>query len=269
MFGTGNPTPAYTTGRGEGDNLYTCSLVAVNVDTGKMAWYYQTSPHDTHDWDSTQTPVFADMPFNGRPRKLVMTRSATATSSFWTASPANIWSPANSASTITGLWAWTPRAAQAQPRQGRNHSRFAGQRRCHELSAANLLAGYRPLLRAREQLAAHHLPDRSRPARLDGPRRHDRGRRSLYGSYIDAIDYRTGKVAWRHDKISGGGRTVVDRRRPAIQRRGQKLVAYEAATGKPLWHSRIGAAVMRPRPTCWTVISTSSPPAAISCTHSS
>ena len=56
IFGTGNPTPAYTPHRGVGDNLYTCSLVAVNVDTGKMAWYYQTSPHDTHDWDSTQTP---------------------------------------------------------------------------------------------------------------------------------------------------------------------------------------------------------------------
>src|SRR5579864_5077557 len=43
--GTGNPTPAYTTGtRGEGDNLYTCSVVAINVDTGKIAWYYQTSP---------------------------------------------------------------------------------------------------------------------------------------------------------------------------------------------------------------------------------
>ena len=41
---------AYTTGtRGEGDNLFTCSLVAVNVDTGKMAWYFQTSPHDMHD----------------------------------------------------------------------------------------------------------------------------------------------------------------------------------------------------------------------------
>src|SRR5213593_2967878 len=73
IFGTGNPTPAYTTGRGEGDNLYTGSLIAVNVDTGKMAWHYQTAPHDTHDWDSTQTPVFADMPFNGRTRKLVMT----------------------------------------------------------------------------------------------------------------------------------------------------------------------------------------------------
>ena len=41
IFGTGNPTPAFTTGtRGEGDNLFTCALVAVNVDTGKMAWYY-------------------------------------------------------------------------------------------------------------------------------------------------------------------------------------------------------------------------------------
>ena len=60
IFGTGNPTPAYTTGRGDGDNLFTCSLVAVNVDTGKMAWYFQTSPHDMHDWDSAQTPILVD-----------------------------------------------------------------------------------------------------------------------------------------------------------------------------------------------------------------
>jgi alcohol dehydrogenase (cytochrome c) len=45
----------------------------VDVDTGKIKWYFQTSPHDTHDWDSTQTPVIVDMPFNGRTRKLVMT----------------------------------------------------------------------------------------------------------------------------------------------------------------------------------------------------
>ena len=72
MFGTGNPTPAYTQGRGDGDNLYTSCLLAVNVDTGKIAWYFQTSPHDTHDWDSTQTPILADLMFNGRMRKLVM-----------------------------------------------------------------------------------------------------------------------------------------------------------------------------------------------------
>ena len=73
IFGSGNPTPAYTPGRGEGDNLFTCSLVAVNVDTGKMAWYFQTSPHDMHDWDSAQTPILIDGVINGRKRKLVST----------------------------------------------------------------------------------------------------------------------------------------------------------------------------------------------------
>jgi alcohol dehydrogenase (cytochrome c) len=70
IFGTGNPTPAYTPGRGDEsmDNLFTGSLIAVNVDTGKMAWYYQTAPHDMHDWDSAQTPVLVDAPFKGRMR---------------------------------------------------------------------------------------------------------------------------------------------------------------------------------------------------------
>ena len=74
IFGTGNPTPAYTpAGRGTGVGLFTCSLVAVNVDTGKMAWYYQTSPRDMHDWDSAQTPILIDAVINGKPRKLVST----------------------------------------------------------------------------------------------------------------------------------------------------------------------------------------------------
>ena len=73
IFGTGNPTPGYTGVGRKGDNLFTCSLIAVNVDTGKMAWYFQTSPHDTHDWDSTQTPVLIDGVINGRQRKLVST----------------------------------------------------------------------------------------------------------------------------------------------------------------------------------------------------
>src|SRR5262245_61003324 len=42
IVGTGNPTPAYTGAARAGDNLFTCSLIAVNVDTGRMAWYFQT-----------------------------------------------------------------------------------------------------------------------------------------------------------------------------------------------------------------------------------
>ncbi len=44
----------------KGDNLFTGSIVALDVDTGKMKWYFQSSPHDTHDWDATQTPVLFD-----------------------------------------------------------------------------------------------------------------------------------------------------------------------------------------------------------------
>ena len=67
--------PATRASARKGDNLFTCSLVAVNVDTGKMAWYFQTSAHDTHDWDSAQTPILIDGMINGRPRKLVSTAS--------------------------------------------------------------------------------------------------------------------------------------------------------------------------------------------------
>ena len=65
-LGTGNPNPVLTGRSREGDNLYTCSIVALNPDTGKMVWYYQVTPHDTHDWDATQTPVLIDGVFDGR-----------------------------------------------------------------------------------------------------------------------------------------------------------------------------------------------------------
>ena len=52
---TGNPQPVIATRTGPGANLFTESIVALNPDTGKMVWYFQSSPHDTHDWDATQT----------------------------------------------------------------------------------------------------------------------------------------------------------------------------------------------------------------------
>ena len=72
FFGTGNPGPDYYSNAREGDNLYTASLVALDADTGKLHWHYQFTPHDVHDWDSTQVPVLADLTINGQPRKVVM-----------------------------------------------------------------------------------------------------------------------------------------------------------------------------------------------------
>ncbi len=71
-WGTGNPGPDYNGDVRPGDNLYSCSLLAVDADTGKLRWHYQYTPHDTHDWDSTQVPVLLDANFGGRPRKLLL-----------------------------------------------------------------------------------------------------------------------------------------------------------------------------------------------------
>jgi alcohol dehydrogenase (cytochrome c) len=71
-WGTANPNPVLAGSTRPGDNLFTCSLVALNPDTGKLAWYFQVSPHDVHDWDAVQTPVLVDAAFEGRSRKLLL-----------------------------------------------------------------------------------------------------------------------------------------------------------------------------------------------------
>lgn len=70
-WGTGNPHPVLAGVGRAGANLYTCSIVALNADSGKLAWYFQPSPHDTHDWDAVETPVLFDAEFRGNPRKLL------------------------------------------------------------------------------------------------------------------------------------------------------------------------------------------------------
>ncbi|HYM10759.1 MAG TPA: PQQ-dependent dehydrogenase, methanol/ethanol family, partial [Bryobacterales bacterium] len=69
---TGNPWPDFY-GRGrQGDDLYSCSVVALDAGTGKLRWYFQFTPHDTHDWDAQSIPVLIDANFGGRPRKLLL-----------------------------------------------------------------------------------------------------------------------------------------------------------------------------------------------------
>jgi len=70
-WGTGNTNPVYAGNARAGSNLWTAAIVALDVDTGKLKWYFQTSPHDTHDWDNVETPVLFDQMVDGKPRKLL------------------------------------------------------------------------------------------------------------------------------------------------------------------------------------------------------
>lgn len=72
-WAVGNPAPEFDrTARGEMENLFTNSVVALEADTGKMKWHYQFTPDDGHDWDSVQNMMLVDRVWRGQNRKLLM-----------------------------------------------------------------------------------------------------------------------------------------------------------------------------------------------------
>jgi alcohol dehydrogenase (cytochrome c) len=72
FWGVGNPGPDYNAEGRPGDNLYTCSVVALDADTGTLKWHYQFTPADEFDWDAVQIPVLADISWRGRPRNVML-----------------------------------------------------------------------------------------------------------------------------------------------------------------------------------------------------
>ncbi len=71
-WGVGNPGPLYQSHAREGDNLYSCSVIALDVATGELAWHFQFTPNDERDWDSNQIPVLMDADWKGQQRSLIL-----------------------------------------------------------------------------------------------------------------------------------------------------------------------------------------------------
>jgi alcohol dehydrogenase (cytochrome c) len=69
---TGNPSKEYNGDHRKGDNLYSDCILALDRKTGHLTWHYQFTPHDVWDWDSTETSVLVDAPWQGQPRKLML-----------------------------------------------------------------------------------------------------------------------------------------------------------------------------------------------------
>ena len=176
-------------------------------------------------------------------------RRATATSSPSTASPASTSSPPSTARRPTGRRTFgqdgspEPNPEKEATIPGSLVSPVEGG--VVELAAAGLLAGHRAVLHAGEQRVPDALPDRSRSARVDGPRRQAGGQCRVGRQRARAaIDYKTGKKVWRHAWPPGGGGgagMLTSAGKVLFTGDGSgNFVAFDAANGKPLWHSRIG-----------------------------
>jgi alcohol dehydrogenase (cytochrome c) len=72
FWGTSNPAPDFDGSVRPGNNLYTDCVLALDLDTGKLKWYFQFTPHDLYDYDATETPILVNAPYKGKPRKLLI-----------------------------------------------------------------------------------------------------------------------------------------------------------------------------------------------------
>lgn len=69
---TSNAAPDFVGDTRPGDDLYTACVLALDVDSGKLKWYFQFTPHDLYDYDATETPVLVDAQVNGATRHLLV-----------------------------------------------------------------------------------------------------------------------------------------------------------------------------------------------------
>jgi len=260
IFGTGNPTPAYTDGpRGPGENLFTCAIVAVNVDTGKMAWYYQTSPHDTHDWDSAQTPVLIDGDFRGSgPRKMVLTASRNGY--YFTLDRRTGERLVSSKFSETVNWAKGLNERGQPVRDPAKDHHIGGAL----VSGANGGATNWPPPAFSPDTGLFYVPVTETYAMYYLTETDPRGAMGLggkdeigvgsNGTYISAIDYKTGNTVWRHKFRSapgaGGGPSGLLTTAGKLLFGGDisnNLIAFDPASGKILWHSAIGRVSAAPQ----------------------
>jgi alcohol dehydrogenase (cytochrome c) len=243
---TGNPQPVIAHKNREGDNLYTGSVVALNPDTGKMAWYFQASPHDTHDWDATQVPVLFDGEIEGKPRKLL--GLAARNGYFFVldrATGKNLvtsqYVPSNWAKGVGKNGSPIPDPAKMPQIDGALVSPNQGGATNWPPPTFNPKTGLFYVAASRAYSVYYIFDTDDNPQGWGGT---DRGGGNL-GSSIEAIDYKTGKIRWSHKWESGGRSGLMSTAGNLVfcGDGANNFVALNATTGEPLWHANLGASV--------------------------
>jgi alcohol dehydrogenase (cytochrome c) len=257
-FGTGNPNPQYYGNDRLGDNLYTCSLVALDADTGTLRWHYQFTPHDTHDWDSSHVPVLADLTIGGQAHKVVMVANRNGffyvldreSGKFLLGKPFTSTSPnwareigADGRPVVLDNLG-TPEKCIPDQRGGTNFMppSYDPVRRLFFVTARETCTTWVSTKPATITMGAF-LPS-------GGPRRVEGGRDQY--SALRAIDPTTGELKWEHRfqtypsiqmlDLSGGATSTASGLVFAGNNEGY-LNAFESTTGKLLWRFQTGAPI--------------------------
>jgi alcohol dehydrogenase (cytochrome c) len=243
-WGTGNPTPVLNGDVRPGDDAYTCSIVALNPDTGKLVWGFVVSPHDTHDWDAVEIPVLVDANFHGKPRKMLMQTSRNgfffvldrATGKSLLTVP---YGPVNWNIGIDKQGRPIPNPDKEPKPDGRLLAPDEGG-----------LTNFRsPSFDARTGLFIVNASPSygiyfTKPA--DGAYGWAGGDYGLWGkSLIEAIDYQTGKIRWSHELGDGSGAGVLttDSGLTFTGDSDGNLLALATSNGKTLWHAGTGGSI--------------------------
>jgi alcohol dehydrogenase (cytochrome c) len=251
---TGNPAPNLNGKGREGDNLYTCSVVAMNPDTGKMAWYYQFSPHDTHDWDSTEVPVLIDGVIDGKPRKLLATSSRNGYYFLLDRTNGKSIAIKPFIETANGYEGIDSKGVLIPNKD--NEPSLGGSLVSPDTDGATNYPAptFDPntglfYINATASFSIYYLsPDKEDPTGFGRGSEYHTG---LYDSQLRAVDYRTGKVKWVHSyqEIAGFWSSTYP---GMLSTEGGLLftgdpsgnfVAFDAKTGKSLWHAPLGVTV--------------------------
>jgi alcohol dehydrogenase (cytochrome c) len=243
FWGTGNPTPVLEGKTRPGDDLYTCSIVALNPDTGKLKWAFQASPHDTHDWDAVETPVLVDGFFHGQQRKMLM--QASRNGYFFVVDRTNgkslLTAPFGPVNWATGI----DKEGRPIPNPAKEPAPDGVLIGPDEGGLTNFRS---PSFDPRTGLFivdAHPSWSLYFAKPEDGTYGWAGADYGLWGKgLIEAIDYQTGKVRWSHEVGQGGSGAGVLTTDSGLTFTGDgrgNFLALDTANGKTLWHAGSGA----------------------------
>ena len=242
-WGTGNPTPVLTGNTRPGDDHYTCSIVALDASTGKLAWSFQASPHDTHDWDAVETLVLVDRDFHGQPKKMLMQTSRNGY--FFVLDRTNGQSlltepfgPVNWALGIDKEGHPIPNPEKEPARDGRIIAPDEAGLTNYRSPSFDPQTGLF-LVDAHPSWSLYF----AKPA--DGTYGWAGADYGVWGKgVLEAIDYQTGKIKWSHELGDGGSGAGVLSTDSGLTFTGDaegNILAVDTATGKTEWHSGTGA----------------------------